>query len=92
MRALHIYVAVFERNHICVAEALENLAVCRFAPTAIEYNQQLRKVSLLKLQLESKASRVVRCETRAQVAQEELVKLRKTPGPMLSFASGLCVE
>lgn len=80
MRSLHIYVAVFERNHICVAESLENLAVCRFAPTAHEYNQQLRKLSTLKLELDSKASRVVRCEAREELRREALTKLKKTPG------------
>jgi hypothetical protein len=82
-----MYVAVFERNHICVAESLENLAVCRFAPTAQEYNQQLRKVSALKLELDSKATRVARCEARAEIRREALVKLKKTPGLILSTAA-----
>ena len=87
VRSLHIYVAIFERNHICVAESLENLAVCRFAPTANEYNQQLRKVSMLKLDLDSKATRVARCEARAELRREALVKLKKTPGLILFAAA-----
>ena len=79
-RALHIYVAVFERDHICVAESLENLAVCRFPPTAQDYNQELRRHATLKLQVESNATRVERCERRAEAAREALVKLKKTPG------------
>ena len=94
MRSLHIYVAVFERNHICVAESLENMAVCRFAPTANEYNQQLRKLSTLKLQLDSFASRVTRCEARAELRREALTKLKKTPGLFRppSSASHACAQ
>ncbi len=94
MRSLHMYVAVFERNHICVAESLENLAVCRFAPTAHEYNQQLRKLSTLKLQLDSFASRVTRCEARAELRREALTKLKKTPGQFRpsSSASHACAR
>jgi hypothetical protein len=94
VRSLHIYVAVFERNHICVAESLENLAVCHFAPTANEYNQQLRKLSTLKLDLDSKSSRVVRCEARAELRREALTKLKKTPGLFRppSSASHACAQ
>jgi len=80
IRSMHIYVAVFERNHICVAEAIENLAAALFPNNAQKYNIGLRKLEALALQVDSKVARVKRCEVRAEVARESLVKLKKTPG------------
>ena len=60
--------------NLCVCDCVCMCVVCMY------YNQDLRKLSALKLQIESKAARVKRCEARAHLAQEELVKMRKTPG------------
>ena len=80
VRSLHMYVAVFERNHLCVADAIENLAATNFPIAANDYNSNLRKHAALKLQLQSNIARVGRCKARAESALQALVKLKKTPG------------
>ena len=89
VRSLHMYVGVLERNHLCVAEALENLAVCMFPIGAKDYNNHLRKQSSLKLRVQSAIARVERCKARAELKREALVKLKKTPGHYLFF---ICVR